>query len=357
MKDEFVNIKWEFEKDCRDKKNIGHSAAKRVGQRKGCKLPSDYMTTKEKNELNGEVISMNMNKPMTYSEFKELSKDLQLEYLQNLIDNHGGAIAKIASMFEVDRSTFQKHIKRVIGTTPTVPMGKPTREAAGKWAKFMAGMGVSNIQNASESPQKPVETTETAEEGNEPVKVVGPSQEELEAQAPAVEEWMDKPMTYQRFKHYDKYTQEAYLNRLIHRYDGSLKRIAAMFNVTKKALTGYLEKRDIKVEAKEFENNRKPEDKWMCFCEGIPYEKKEVKIASPENPDETTIVIPMEEITTSPNVVAVDIVTESMSHKPQISMAKISFKMKDLSSLTEIIDFLKNVGLPMNGTVTFELNA
>lgn len=338
MKDEFVNIKWEFEKDCREKKIIGHSAAKHVGQKNGCKLPSDYMTTKEKNELNGKVISMNVNKPMTYSEFQALSIEMQSEYLQNLISNHGGTIAKIAGMFEVNVSTFRSYCKKNFALATV--NGSPSKESFGKWAKFMAGMGIENTQNAPESRENATETTKGIEEGNETVEVIRPSQEELEAQEPVVEEWMDKPMTYQRFKHYDKYTQEAYLNRLIHQYDGSLKRIAAMFNVTKKALTSYLEKRDIKVEAKEFENNRKPEDKWICFCEGIPYEKKEVKYECIEIKEPVAIVPPVGQV-----------------QKPQISTAKISFKMKGLSSLTEIIEFLKSVGLPMNGTVTFELNA
>lgn len=344
MTNESLSIKWEFEKDCREKKNIGHSAAKRVGQRKGCKLPSDFMTIKEKNELNGEVISMNVNKPMTYSEFQALSNEMQSEYLQNLINNHGGTIVKIAGMFKINPNTFRSYCHRNFKLATT--NGGPSKENFGKWAKFMAGTGIENTKKAPESHENAPETTKVVEEGNETVRVIGPSQDELEAQAPAVEEWMDKPMRYADFRMRNKYQQEAYINRLIHRYDGSLKRIAAMFNIPKKTLISFLEKKTIEVDPKEFENNRKPEDKWLCFCEGIPYEKKEVKDERIEINEPVAIVPP-----------AVQVAETVEIQKPQISTAKISFKMKDLSSLTEIIDFLKNVGLPMNGTVTFELNA
>ena len=340
------NIQWEFEKDCREKKNIGHSAAKRVGLRKGCKLPSDYMTKKEKNQLNGEVISMNMNKPMTYLEFQKLSETMQAEYLQNLIDNHGGSVRKAAKMFGITESALRKHMTKHFSKALVTVNGKPSVERAAMWEDFLSGKGELHAKKAPVSHEKPVETTKPLKECNDKVEKKMLSQEEHEAQAPALESWMDKPMTYSAFKTYGKTKQEAYLNRLILRYDGSIKRIAEMFNIPKGEFYKYLNKREIEFDDKtQAENNKKPIDNWLCFLEGIAPTKTvpELHIVSEEPPK-------------------FEVVEEEFScvqNKPepevQVNNIRFVFGMKGESSLLDIIKYIKQYGLPLNGTVTFEI--
>jgi hypothetical protein len=343
------NIQREFEKDCREKKNIGHSAAKRVGQRRGCKLPSDYMTKKEKNQLNGEVISMNMNKPMTYLEFQKLSETIQAEYLQNLIDNHGGSITGIAKAFGVVPNTLKSHIYGILGGKVKTVNGHPTRERTEKWKAFLNGEGVAPAQKAPVSLEKPAEATKPIEKDTDTPKQKPMSQEEHEAQAAAVEEWMDKPMTYSAFKTYGKSKQEAYLNRLVFRYEGSVKRIAEMFNIPKGEFYKYLNKRGIDVDERQSENNKKPIDKWLCFLEGI------------EEPKIATRTVPMLQVISEepPKFEVIEEEYSCVKNKPepevQINNVRFVFGMRGESSLKDIIEYLKKYGLPLNGTVTIEI--
>lgn len=345
-------IKREFEKECREKKNIGHSASKRVGLRKGCKLPSDYLTTSQKRKLNGEVISMNINKPMTYEEFKKLSKEMQIEYLRNLIDNHNGNFVTISDMFGITKSALMYYIKKYLDNSVHAKHGGWGAGRNKKWMEFLAGGIETTDQNASESHENAQETTNTVEMVTETVEKKAISQDELEAQAKAVEEWMDRPIrSFKAFRMRSKRQQEQYLNRLVYRFDGSIKRIAEMLNIPKSELQKHIGKNGITVDSKEAENNRKPRDKWICFMEGIEYEapvEKPVMIGTEDAP-----IIEM-----NPFKLGGELSCESayVDGRPEMKSARLVFAMHDTSSLKEILDFVKKMGVPLKGTVTFEIS-
>ena len=104
----------DFEYDCYQKKMIARSASKRVGQRKGCTLPSDYLTEAEKQALNGEVEIMNpeLCKPIGYSYFKMLSKEQQERYLNWLIVTYQATQKDIAEMMGVSKGSLSVHIRK-----------------------------------------------------------------------------------------------------------------------------------------------------------------------------------------------------------------------------------------------------
>lgn len=75
----------EFEKDIREKKQIGNSARHKVvggGRRVG--FPSDSLTKKEREALNSEVRSWNTKRVMPWGTYKQMPGDLQKEYLTNM---------------------------------------------------------------------------------------------------------------------------------------------------------------------------------------------------------------------------------------------------------------------------------
>ena len=53
-----------FKQDSREKKTIGHSAAKRVGKRKRVTFPSDYLSAKELKRMNGDVKNYRLDQPI-----------------------------------------------------------------------------------------------------------------------------------------------------------------------------------------------------------------------------------------------------------------------------------------------------
>lgn len=94
----------ELDYDAMLKKRIARSAFRKVGNRKGCTLPSDYMTTREKNLKNGEVKTMQMNQPMEWKEYRSLPEDLRREYFLNTTAKFGVGAREMALMFGVSPS-------------------------------------------------------------------------------------------------------------------------------------------------------------------------------------------------------------------------------------------------------------
>ena len=106
-----------FRKDIAEKKKIATGAYHKVkgSKSKKCKFPSDYLTKKEKLKMNSEVKSWNLNEFYTWNDFKQMPKDLQIEYLQNLTNKYkvgSGAIEK--SLFQIGRGTLEYHLQKFL---------------------------------------------------------------------------------------------------------------------------------------------------------------------------------------------------------------------------------------------------
>lgn len=132
-------IDWEFNKENSQKKNIGRSASKRVTKKKGCTLPSDHLTAAQKRKLNGEVISLNMNKPCRWAEFKLLSKDLQEKYINSLHDRFGAGRVDISRMFGINPQTFKSFVERSALDIFPANKGNKLSDPLG-WENFKKGL-------------------------------------------------------------------------------------------------------------------------------------------------------------------------------------------------------------------------
>ena len=109
------DYEYAFHQDVSEKKNIAHSAShRRNGSKtKYVSLPSDHLTKKEKEALNGPVKTIKMNAPMNWEDFKSLDFDLQEKYIQCLIDGYSASSADIAKMFGLARgSSVTSYISR-----------------------------------------------------------------------------------------------------------------------------------------------------------------------------------------------------------------------------------------------------
>ena len=102
--------KYVFVTDVAEKKRTARGAFnKRThnGKRGGVKFPSDYMTKKEKNKMNGECKTYTMNAPITYTEFKTYPDDLKKQYVRKLRDMFDVPDAAIAEMMSVNHKTLR----------------------------------------------------------------------------------------------------------------------------------------------------------------------------------------------------------------------------------------------------------
>lgn len=96
--------KFLFVTDCADKKRTARGVNnKRTHTGKGGKVrfPSDNLTRKELNAMNGEVVSYKLNEPMTWAEFKALPDDIKKTYIKLLRE-------KLLSKEELCKDTEQK---------------------------------------------------------------------------------------------------------------------------------------------------------------------------------------------------------------------------------------------------------
>lgn len=75
----------DFDYDIVQKKRVARGAFAHVNRKRGkCRLPSDYLTATQKKEMNGEVKTYNITRPMPMEEFKKLPDDIKREYFRNM---------------------------------------------------------------------------------------------------------------------------------------------------------------------------------------------------------------------------------------------------------------------------------
>jgi predicted transcriptional regulator len=102
-----------FMQDCKEKKNTARSARNvrtHCGKRGGVKFPSDYMTKKEKEAMNGECKSYRMNDPIGWEEFKSWPKEHQETYIKLLKQKFGVTLSAISEMMGVHRTTLPAYV-------------------------------------------------------------------------------------------------------------------------------------------------------------------------------------------------------------------------------------------------------
>lgn len=101
--------KFLFVTDCADKKRTARGIYnKRTHTGKGGKVrfPSDNLTRKELDAMNGEVVSYKLNEPMTWAEFKALPDDIKKTYIKLLREKFDVPDSRIAAMLKIDRHYF-----------------------------------------------------------------------------------------------------------------------------------------------------------------------------------------------------------------------------------------------------------
>lgn len=100
-----------FYDECADRKRTARGAFnKRThnGKRGRVKFPSDYLSKKEKNKMNGEIKVYKMNEPITYAEFKEYPDDLKKQYVNNLREKFDVSDTAIAEMMGINKRTLNR---------------------------------------------------------------------------------------------------------------------------------------------------------------------------------------------------------------------------------------------------------
>ena len=97
--------------DSIEKKKIAHSSHNRkthCGKGGRVKFPSDYLSKKELKAMNGDVKSYNLNRPMTWEEFRSMPQDLQIIYIKKLRNEFGVPDIVLGKAMGICKSSFSK---------------------------------------------------------------------------------------------------------------------------------------------------------------------------------------------------------------------------------------------------------
>ena len=97
--------------DSIEKKKIARSSHNRkthCGKGGRVKFPSDYLSKKELKAMNGDVKSYNLNKPMTWKEFRSMPQDLQIMYIKKLRNEFGVPDIVLGKAMGICKSSFSR---------------------------------------------------------------------------------------------------------------------------------------------------------------------------------------------------------------------------------------------------------
>ena len=120
-----------------EKRSAGRAAYTKGKSHRGCTLPCDNASKKELKQLNGEVVEMNIKKPMSWNSFKKMPKDLQEEYLVFLHNEFGATLTDIGLKFGLSgRTSFWRWCKaQGLDTSKFCSRGRKSNLDQ-RWEKF-----------------------------------------------------------------------------------------------------------------------------------------------------------------------------------------------------------------------------
>ena len=107
-----------FRTECAEKKRTARGSFNRLshaGKGGRVKMPSDYMTKKERDKMNGEVQSYNLNRPMKWTQFKQMPDDIKREYINSIVEKFDPQQIAIAEMLGVSTRTISNLFREQLG--------------------------------------------------------------------------------------------------------------------------------------------------------------------------------------------------------------------------------------------------
>ena len=132
----------DFDYDVMQKKRIARGAFHKVNgsKSKGCRLPYENLTKKEREALNGEIKTVSMMQPIAWELFTNLPKDLQEEYLDTQVRRFGVGLRTIGQdMFGLGNSTLNQYVQRHGLHVIPAPNGQTPKAAKENWKRWLDG--------------------------------------------------------------------------------------------------------------------------------------------------------------------------------------------------------------------------
>lgn len=127
------------------------------------RLPSDNLTRKERNDMNGECQTYKLSEPMTWHEFKKMPEDIRKEYILGLRERYDASTGMFCQMFGISKTGFWRELNALNIPATNV---MPTKGSLAAWDEFLHPTPVEEPQTQEETPeqqepqQEPQESTQ-----------------------------------------------------------------------------------------------------------------------------------------------------------------------------------------------------
>lgn len=160
--------------DSIEKKKIAHSSHNRkthCGKGGHVKFPSDYLSKKELKAMNGVVKSYNLNKPMTWKEFRSMPQDLQVMYIKKLRNEFEVPDIVLGKAMGICKSSFSRAMSEL-----NLSLGKCAGAKGKQWLDSEKSLKFSKYWNKFENKEGVVEE-ESIEDEAEAVEEMDISEE------------------------------------------------------------------------------------------------------------------------------------------------------------------------------------
>ena len=160
--------------DSIEKKKIARSSHNRkthCGKGGRVKFPSDYLSKKELKAMNGVVKSYNLNKPMTWKEFRSMPQDLQVMYIKKLRNEFEVPDIVLGKAMGICKSSFSRAMSEL-----NLSLGKCAGAKGKQWLDSEKSLKFSKYWNKFENKEGVVEE-ESIEDEAEAVEEMDISEE------------------------------------------------------------------------------------------------------------------------------------------------------------------------------------
>ena len=290
-----------YQSDVNERANVAKLSKNRM-RKGGCTLSSDNMSHWAKKRKNGSVIIMSPDRPILYDDFKELSEESQKEYLQSLIDNHGGTTERIAKMFGISEAKTKNHRQLLGVVNNTIPID-PVYSGL-KWTEFLCAG-----------------------------------------------DFLKEPMSYAEFKKLSNNEKKYYLTYIRDELDGSPSEVATLFGTGKTHVLGLYKKYGIPSHGKGYRYGHIKWNEWVaeydahCGVHQIDDNEYEGYFIEPaiEIPENAPTEINSTEMTDTEQ-------TPIEIRDSEIPYLNLIMTVKDYDQIFEI---LKTIPKAERGTITF----
>jgi hypothetical protein len=144
--------KYLYNQDLREKKSTARSARNKrthTGKSGRVRFPSDNLTKKELQAMNGKLERYRLNEPMSWKEFKAMPDDIKISYIKALQGKFNVTATALGDMFGVDRITVGKMLNELKIEHRTQGNNKWDKTGFYVWANRKA-VEVPTAENASD---------------------------------------------------------------------------------------------------------------------------------------------------------------------------------------------------------------